>query len=197
MKVGSVRPELRRDWMEKNGLWKLLAHIERSAAWFFFLFNTVALFRLAIEGAAALAVIATIVGLYQDFEQRENDRAVRAATLLTQIAQTISLPDGREEHAVKASVELLARDYVPMDGIDLSGAELIDAKLSGASFVAARFIDTMLVGSELSSRQLLDHNRRYQGVRDAQRPDHPRDAWPGWKLRPALLLLTVGKGQNH
>ena len=124
MTVGNTRPELREDWRAKHWFWRRLAECEWLASWFFHLFNTVALFRLAIESAAAVALIITVMGVLGEFEQRETDRSVRVATLFTQIAQTLALPDERGLTAVKVSVEMLVQERASMKGINLRKADL-------------------------------------------------------------------------
>ena len=134
MKIGSVRPAYRADWRQGNMILRFLALCEYLAEWFFFLFNTVAIFRFAIEGAAAIAIIYGVVGVIGEFQQRGVDRGVRVATLFAQIAQTHALPNGKGLRALKCSVEALAREGVLMHDINLSGAVLLQAQLRGATW---------------------------------------------------------------
>ncbi|MCY4138257.1 MAG: pentapeptide repeat-containing protein [Rhodobacteraceae bacterium] len=154
MKVGTVRPELRPDWMKKNLAWKILAGLEYLAAWPFYAFHTLALFRLTIELGAIAALIFTVFGVYGEFQEREKDRAVRIATMFVQIAQTMALPEGKGLKAVKPSVELLAGEAVPMLGINLKGADLFSADLRGADFRGANLSGANLDHVNLSGANL-------------------------------------------
>ena len=120
--VGTTRPEIRKDWIQKSRVSRFLARCEYGAAHFFYWFNTVALFRLIIRAVTAGVLIVTLWGIYQEFQQRKIDRGVRVATLFAQIAQVHALPEGKGLGALKPSVEALAREGVPMWGIDLSRA---------------------------------------------------------------------------
>ena len=134
-KLGSTRPIFRRLWKGKNLVFRIFSPFEYLAAWFFFLFHNVALFRFAIEGAAAGALLVAVVGVYGEFQQREVDRGVHVATLFVQIAQIHALQDGR---GLRTSVEALARENVSMMRIDLSGADLSGVKnLSETQLTAA------------------------------------------------------------
>ena len=141
-KVGSTRPTLRSDWMDRSIPWKILAYFERASGYFFYLFNHVAIFRFSVEVTAAIVLIITVVGVMQELQQREIDRPVRIATMFAQIAQTHALPDGKGLTALKKSVEVLARENVPMHDIDLSGANLRKLSLGNADFTGANFSDT-------------------------------------------------------
>ena len=153
-KVGSTRPTFRRVWKGKSPVLRFFAPFEYWTAWFFFLFNNVALFRFGIEAVAAGALIVTVVGVYGEFQQRQTDRGVRVATLFAQIAQIHALPDGKGLRALKAGVEALAREDVPMTGINLSGAKLRGADLSGADLIWADLIDADLIEADLSGADL-------------------------------------------
>ena len=122
-------------------IFRLFAPFEYLAAWFFFLFHNVALFRFAIEAAAAGVLIITVVGVYEELQQRKADRGVRVATLFAQIAQIQNLPSGKSSWAIKAAVEALARENVPMLRLDLSGANLHGANLNGAYLRSANLSD--------------------------------------------------------
>ena len=136
------------------GFFRFLARCENLAAWFFFLFNNVALFRFSLEFLAATVIIYGALGVREEFEQRKADRGVRKATLLAQIAQTHALPDGKGLRAVKASVEILAREDVPMIGIDLSGAALSSVDLSGANLFGTNLSGANLSGADLRGANL-------------------------------------------
>ena len=148
-KVGSTRPTFRRLWEGKNPILRLLAPFEYLAAWFFFLFHNMALFRFAIEGVAAGALVVTVIGVLGELQQRKIDRGVRVATLFAQIAQTHSLPEGQGLRAVKATVEALARENVRMEGIDLTGASLTNAVLVGADLRNADLSESNLHRADL------------------------------------------------
>ena len=122
--VGTTRPEIRKDWIQKSRVSRFLARCEYGAAHFFYWFNTVALFRLLIRAVTVGVLFVTLWGIYQEFQQRKIDRGVRVATLFAQIAQVHALPEGKGLGALKPSVEALAREGVPMWDIDLSGAIL-------------------------------------------------------------------------
>ena len=167
MKVGSTRPVLREDWIAKNLSWRILAYCERFASWFFFLFNTVALFRLVIEAAAVAVLIATLMSVFWDIQQRQIDRSVRVATMYAQIAQTLALPEGRGLSAVRTSVEILAQEGASMNGIDLSGASLSGARLRNAIFVDAKFRNTNLAGALLFGANLVGADLTGANLSDA------------------------------
>ena len=61
-KVGSTRPTFRQVGKGKNWFFRFLARCENLAAWFFFLFNNVALFRFSLEFLAATVIIYGALG---------------------------------------------------------------------------------------------------------------------------------------
>lgn len=150
-KVGSNRPVFRADWSSKNVALRILAPCEFVAAWFFFLFSHVALFRLSIQAVAAAAILVTIVGVYGEFQQRKIDRGVRIAMLFAQIAELHALEKGK---GLRPIVEVLARERVSMMRVDLSGADLTGVDLSGADLRQANFSGADLSGVDLSDANL-------------------------------------------
>lgn len=133
-RVGGARPRLRRVWKEKNLFHRFVALLEHSARWFFFLFNNVALFRFVCEAIVLGALAVAVIGVWGEFQQRKVDRAVRIATLFSQIAQTHALKYGKGLWALPAGVEALARENVPMRGINLSGVKLTGMAFDGALY---------------------------------------------------------------
>ena len=141
MTVGSIRPVFdQHRWKnETNIVLRILARPDHWASMFFYLFHNVALFRIALEGAAAAALVATVVGVFSEFEERNRDRAVRGAMLMTQLTQLRSLSLGERNAPLHAIIEALVRDGFPLDRIDLSEMILHDLDLSGASLREANF----------------------------------------------------------
>ena len=86
--VGTTRPEIRKDWIQKSRVSRFLARCEYGAAHFFYWFNTVALFRLLIRAVTVGVLFVTLWGIYQEFQQRKIDSGVRVATLFAQIARS-------------------------------------------------------------------------------------------------------------
>ena len=167
MRVGTTRPALRQEWESRNKYWKALAYIERAAAWIFFLFHSVAIFRFVVELAAMALLIWGAVGVYKEFQQREIDRRVRIATLFAQIAETHALPQGKGLRALKPGVEALAREDVPMRDFDLTGAYLENADLQEADFTATLLKAALLKKANLRDAQLFRANLMYADLRAA------------------------------
>ena len=92
-------------------------------------------------------------GVYR-LSARKADRAVRVATLFSQIANLHALPDGKGLKGIKPSVEALAGEGVSMSNINLSGADLRNAQLSGAKLDGADLSGADLVGADLSLADL-------------------------------------------
>ena len=134
---------------KKNTILRLLAPLEYWSRWFFFLFGVSALVRLTIEILGAMVVLAAVVGLLWEFEQRKIDRGIRVATLFTQIAQTHALSNDRGLTALKASVEALGREGVSMQGINLAQVDLRQASLNGVDFRSANLNKTDFSGATL------------------------------------------------
>ena len=157
-KVGSTRPTFLRIRKRADIALRFLAPFEYLAEWFFFLFHSMAIFRLVCEGVVLGAVIVTVVGVFEEFSQRNIDRGVRFATLFTQIAQTRALPHGEGLKAVKASAEALSREGVSMLGIDLSNAVLRVATLRNAVLGNADLSNADLWAADLSNADLSNAN---------------------------------------
>jgi len=99
-----------------------------------------------------VGVLAAIVVIFVEFRiEKPIDRAVRIATLFAQIAQVHALPNKEGLGSLKPSVEALANEKVPMDGINLSGADLNNAEMSGA-----RMYNSDLSAADLQSANLSD-----------------------------------------
>ena len=133
--TGSARPEFdKHKWKnESNVVLRFLARPDHWASVFFYLFHNVALFRITLEGAAAAALVATVFGVLSEFEERNRDRAVRGAMLMTQLTQLRSLSIGERDAPLHAIIEALVRDGFPLERIDLSEMILHDLDLSDAS----------------------------------------------------------------
>ena len=155
MNIGSTRPEFKREWKEKHFLLWLLTPCEYFAAWFFYLFNSVAIFRFSIEAIAVIAIIYSVAGVIGEFEQRKIDRGIRVATLYAQIAQLHALPEGKGLWGIRASVAELAREGVPMRDIVLSGANLAATDLVGADLFRANLSNANLVAADLGDASLI------------------------------------------
>ena len=167
MKVGSGRPELRQDWRSRSWGWRRLAECEWLASWFFFLFNSLAILRLALKSVVAVGLIVTVWGVYGEFQQREVDRTVRIATLFAQIAQVYALPDGKGLASVKASVEMLVRERVPVRGIVLDKVDLIESDLSGGDFSFSKLGHAKLARAKLIGAALINTDLRWADLREA------------------------------
>ena len=154
-RVGLSQPRIREDWMLKNPLWRLLARCDYGASYFFFWFNTIAIVRFVIESVAVAGLVFAIVGVIGEFQQRQTDRGIRIATLFAQIAEIHALPDGKGLHALGSAVEALAREGVPMHGINLSGAHLLRADLRGVDLFGADLSEAFLRGADLRNANLM------------------------------------------
>ena len=154
LRVGTTRPALRQEWVDRNTFWKALAYIERATAWIFFLFHSLAIFRFVVELAAMVLLIWGAIGVFEEFQQREIDRRVRVATLFAQIAQTHALPKDKGLRALKPGVEALAREGVPMHDFDLTGAYLENADLQEVDFTATLLKAALLKKANLRNAQL-------------------------------------------
>ena len=110
-----------------------------------------------------------------DPDYRENPR-------IHDIAKAVALPEGQGLGTVRASVEMLARENVPMrniylgdadlHGVNLGGADLRDADLGGADLTyadlsGAFLIDANLGGADLSGAFLIDADLGDADLRDA------------------------------
>lgn len=94
-----------------------------------------------------VAILAALVAFFLELQNRSADRAIRVATLFSQIAMTLEVEGG--PRAVRASVAALAEEKVDMFGIYLSGADLrtldlADARLHSADLTGATLISTDL-----------------------------------------------------
>lgn len=164
MKVGLEKPTLATGHKQKPFLLRSIARCNWAASWFYFGFNNVALIRFAVHIVSASVLLFTIVQIISEFQQREMDRAVRVATLFSQIAHLHSLPNKKGLKSLKSSVEALASHNVPMSNINLSGADLSEtnlvgvrvggANLSGADFFRADLRDADFRGADLSMANL-------------------------------------------
>lgn len=157
LKVGIARPTFRRIWKKMHAGLRFLAPLEYLAAWFFFLFNNVALLRFTIQAGAAALIIYGGLGVAEEFKQRKADRSIRVATLFAQIADIQSLSGETGLWAIRSSVEALAREHVSMEGIDLRGTVL-----RGVTFQ-----DAILVNGVLSGTNLIDANLRNANLGNA------------------------------
>ena len=149
MRVGKTLPALRPLWMQRNLAWNILAYLELLATWPFYLFHTLAIFRLAFQAAAIALLILGALGVREEFRQRDIDRGVRIATLSAQLAQMRGLRDEHRLGAMKPIVEGLVRDRVPMNSFDLTGAILNDADLHNADFSATMLKKALLQRTNL------------------------------------------------
>ena len=156
MRVGSVKPTLPNDLMQRRCIHRILIRCNWVTSWFYFAFNTFALFRFTIQLFAAFALVYTVVQVYNDLQQRKVDRAVRVAMLFSQIAHLHALPDGKGLKGLKPSVEALAGEGVSMSNINLSGADLRKAQLRGAKLDGADLSGAKLHGANLSDADLSD-----------------------------------------
>ena len=154
MRIGSAKPTLPKDLKERSRLHRILIECNWVASWFYFGFNNIALFRFSFQFTAAVVLVLTVLQVYGDFQQRKADRAVRVATLFSQIAHLHALPDGKGLKGLKASVEALAGEGVPMSNINLGGADLKDAQLSGAKLNGADLSGADLHRADLSHADL-------------------------------------------
>lgn len=139
---------------ERNIILRILARPDHWASVFFYLFHNVALFRISCEIVAVTAIVATVVGVFSEYQERSKDRAVRGAMLLAQIHQLRSLPIEERDAPLHAIVEALSRDDFPLDRIDLSDMILHDLDLSGASFRHANFDDVQILNVKFRSSNL-------------------------------------------
>ncbi len=130
---------------EKSIILRIFARPDHWASVFFYLFHNVALFRISCELIAVVALIATVFGVFSEYEERSMDRAVRGAMLLTQIGQLRSLPLGKRDAPIHAIIEALSRDKFPLNRIDLSDMILKDLDLGGASLRNANFNDAQFI----------------------------------------------------
>lgn len=168
MRIGSAKPILPKDLKERSGLRRTIIVCNWVASWFYFYFHNLALFRFSFQFAAATVLVLTVLQVYIDFQQREADRAVRVATLFSQIAHLHALPNGKGLKGLKPSVEALAAEGVPMSNINLSGADLRDALLRGAKLDGADLSGADLHGADLSHADLshsdLSAARLYEAI---------------------------------
>ena len=157
MKIGSDKPTLPKDLNEKSQFHRIFIKCDWAAAWFYFGFNNFPLIRFSLQAVAVVVLVLTVLEVYFDFQQRKADRAVRVATLFSQIAHLHALPDGKGLKGLKPSVEALSSEGVPMSNINLSGADLKDAQLSGAK----------LDGADLTGADLHRADLRYADLSHA------------------------------
>ena len=66
-RVGTTRPEIRKDWARKSRGSRILARCEYWAAHIFYWFNTVALFRLLIRAVTVVVLLVTLYAIYEEF----------------------------------------------------------------------------------------------------------------------------------
>ena len=181
VKVGSTPPAFRKEWLKRQGVWRRLAIWDYQAAKVFYRFNTIALFRFGVEAVAVMVLAVTVYGVYGEYRQRDTDRAVRIASLLTQIAEIHTFGDGGI-WAIKASVVALARENVAMEGIvlraadlrqvdlrgvNLQGADLRGVNLNGARLAGANLQHTDLRGAKLTDAKLRGADLRHARLYDA------------------------------
>lgn len=198
MGVGSSRPTLPKGHKDKDLASRFVARCYWLAEWFYFGLNNIALLKFFIEAGAAAAIVATVIGVLGEIQQRETDRGVRVATLFAQIAQVHALPEEKGLPALRASVEALAREGVPMININLSKANLGLMNLRGAKFIEANLSGTILFRTDLrradlrradlSGAQLSGADLRWADLRKA----HLRRA----DLRWAKLIEADLSGAN-
>lgn len=156
----STRPvfEQHRWRYEKNIILRLLARPDHWASVFFYLLRNVPLFRLTLEIVAVAALLATVFGVFAEYQERSKDRAVRGAMLLTQIGQLRPLSLDKRDAPLHAIIEALARDDFPLDRIDLSDMILHNLDLSGASLRGANFQNVQILNVNLRGADLQGAN---------------------------------------
>ena len=125
------------------------------AGLFYYYFHNLPLFRIIIQGFAAVVILGTGIALLLEIQQREIDRGLRVATLHTQIAQVRAIGN---ERAVKLSLEALAREGASMSNINLYGAVLNNANLRKADLLQA----------DLNTAKLRDANLREANLEEAK-----------------------------
>ena len=161
-KPGKTRPVWHHSWRKDHVVQSSISAVfhgfEYLTCWFYYLFGSVATFRFLLQLSAVMLFAMGVYRVTIDMEKRQIDRSVREATLQAMIVRTHALPEQAGVKALKPSVEVLARDGVAMEEINLSGAELSRANLSGANFRRANLQNAILVEANLSGADLRGAN---------------------------------------